>query len=95
MKRKGESQKKGLFVPGGNGIALLPGTAFIVPGSVEAFMREQGFFYNSLSLASEATLKFLKCLKDRSIAVCSPSSEVITKTLICFAPDCAFGIRAS
>lgn len=48
-------------------------------------MRKQEIFYNSLSLASEATLKFLKCLKDRSIAVCSPSSEVITKTsnLLC------------
>jgi len=48
MKGKGEPQKKGLFLPGGNGIAFLLGTAFIMPGSVEAFMRKQRFFITHL-----------------------------------------------
>lgn len=58
-------------------------------------LRESRDFYNSLSLTSEVTIKFLKCLEDRSTAVCSHSSEVITETLICLLPDCAFGMRAS
>lgn len=67
--KKGESEKEGYFLWRKQDSTLFIVTSFTIPGNGR-HLWESRDFYNSFSLASEATPKWLTCLKDRSITVC-------------------------